>query len=229
MIKIIAVDDFAPALNRIDNYVNRLPGYKLLATASDGYELIQYCTRHKELPDIVLLDVLMPQLDGVSTMEYLGTYFPSVKVITLSTFEMEDVITDMLACGAWGYMFKDKGLDKLAEALKSVASGVPYVDPRLLFDVSRRASLIQKRQEERAHIFQQLGLSAREQQLVSLIVSNMDYADIGDILNVAPRTIENSVQALTKKMGITNGRPGLLMHCIRLGLTKMMNLRSVRE
>lgn len=229
MVKIIAVDDYAPALSRISRYIKNLSGYELLATAGDGYELIKLCNRQKELPDIVLLDVLMPKLDGVSTMEYMNTYFPSVKVIAVSTFEMEEVIMDMLACGAWGYVFKDQKLDKLAEAIKSVASGVPYVDPRLFFDVSRMPSLVKKRQEERDLIFKQFGLSAKEKQLVSLVVSNMDYTEIGDILNIAPKTIENSVRVLTQKMGITNGRSGLLIHSIRMGLAKMMNLRSARE
>ncbi len=223
------MDDYLPTLNRIDHHIKHLPGYKMLATANDGYELIKFCNRHKELPDIVLLDVLMPKLDGVSTMEYLNTYYPGIKVIAVSSFEIEDVIVDMLACGAWGYVFKDKGLEILTQALASVSAGMPYVDPRLSFDVSQRPSLIQKRQETRKAIFEEFGLSAREKELIGLIVSNMDYTEIGDLLNVAPKTIENTIFSINQKMGVTGGRPGLLMHSIRLGLTKMMNLRSARE
>ena len=229
MVKIIAVDDYLATLNRIASHINRLNGYEMLATANDGYELIKFCNQQKVLPDIVLLDVLMPKLDGVSTMEYLNTYFPTIKVIAVSSFEIEDVIIDMLACGAWGYVFKDKGLDILTQALESVSAGVPYVDPRLFFDISQRPLLIQKRQESREAIFQEFGLSAREKELIGLIVSNMDYTEIGDLLNVAPKTIENTISSINQKMGVTGGRPGLLMHSIRLGLTKMMNLRSARE
>ncbi len=229
MIKIIAVDDYLPTLNRIVNHIERLNGYQMITTANDGFELIKFCNQHKELPDIVLLDVLMPKLDGVSTMEYLNTYYPSIKVIAVSSFEIEDVIVDMLACGAWGYVFKDKGLDILTKAIVSISEGVPYVDPRLSFDVSQRESLILKRQETRKSIFQEFGLSAREQELIGLIVSNMDYTEIGELLNVAPKTIENTIYSINHKMGVSGGRPGLLMHSIRLGLTKMMNLRSARE
>ena len=229
MVKIIAVDDYLATLNRIASHIKRLNGYEMLATANDGYELIKFCNQQKVLPDIVLLDVLMPKLDGVSTMEYLNTYFPTIKVIAVSSFEIEDVIIDMLACGAWGYVFKDKGLDILTQALESVSAGIPYVDPRLFFDLSQRESLIQKRQESREAIFQEFGLSAREKELIGLIVSNMDYTEIGELLNVAPKTIENTISSINQKMGVTGGRPGLLMHSIRLGLTKMMNLRSARE
>jgi len=229
MIKIIAVDDYLPTLHRIASHIKRLDGYEMLATANDGYELIKFCNQEKRLPDIVLLDVLMPKLDGVSTMEYLNTYYPDIKVIAVSSFEIEDIIVDMLACGAWGYVFKDKGLDILTQAIVSVSAGIPYVDPRLSFDVSQRPYLIQKRQESRNAIFQQFGLSAREKELIGLIVSNMDYTEIGELLNVAPKTIENTIYSINHKMGVTGGRPGLLMHSIRLGLTKMMNLRSARE
>lgn len=229
MVKIIAVDDYLATLNRITHHVNRLNGYQIIGTANDGYELIKFCNQKKVLPDIVLLDVLMPKLDGVSTMEYLNTYFPAIRVIAVSSFDIEDVIIDMLACGAWGYVFKDKGLDILTQAIESVAAGIPFVDPRLSFDISQRPSLIQKRQESREAIFQQFGLSAREKELIGLIVSNMDYTEIGDLLNVAPKTIENTIYAINHKMGVSGGRPGLLMHSIRLGLTKMMNLRSARE
>lgn len=229
MIKVIAVDDYLTTLNRISHHIEQLNGYEMLATANDGYELIKFCNQQKVLPDIVLLDVLMPKLDGVSTMEYLNTYYPAIKVIAVSSFDIVDVIVDMLACGAWGYVFKDKGLDILTQALASVSGGVPYVDPRLSFDVSQRPSLIQKRQETRNAIFQEFGLSAREKELIGLIVSNMDYTEIGDLLNVAPKTIENSISSINQKMGVSGGRPGLLMHSIRLGLTKMMNLRSARE
>lgn len=229
MIKFIVVDDYLPALTRITNHVSKKAGYKLLATSNDGYELIKYCKQQKVLPDIVLLDVLMPKLDGVSTMEYLHIYYPSIKVIAVSSFEMDQVVIDMLAGGAWGYVFKDKGLDILSNALDAVLTNTAFVDPRLSLDATRRASLLVQRVAERNKAYTRFGLTKKEQELISLIVSNLSYAEIGELLNTAPKTIENTVTAINNKMGITNGRPGLLIHCIRMGLTKMMNLQSVRE
>jgi DNA-binding NarL/FixJ family response regulator len=226
MTKIMVVDDYAPSLNRIAKHISQLERYQVMATARDGYELLKFCYQKKTLPDIVLLDVLMPKLDGVSSMEYLNNYFPAIKVIAVSSFEMDHMVTDMLASGAWGYVFKDKGLDYLAEALHSVTNGVAYVDPRFLYDISLRESLMQKRKTERDAMFKQFGLSAREKEIIGLIVSNMDYAEIGKLLSIAPKTIENAVHTLTQKMGVTNGRSGLLIHSIRFGLAKMMNLRS---
>lgn len=229
MIKFMVVDDYLPTLTRIANHVSKKAGYKLLATSNDGYELIKYCKQQKVLPDIVLLDVLMPKLDGVSTMEYLHIYYPSIKVIAVSSFEMDQVVIDMLAGGAWGYVFKDKGLDILNNALDTVLTNSPFVDPRLSFDAAQRESLLVQRVTERNKAYTRFGLTKKEQELISLVVSNLSYAEIGELLNTAPKTIENTVTAINSKMGVTNGRPGLLMHCIRMGLTKMMNLRSVRE
>jgi DNA-binding NarL/FixJ family response regulator len=126
-------------------------------------------------------------------------------------------------------VFKDKGLDILTEALTSVIAGLPYVDPRLSFDASQRTVLMQKRRDEKEVLYKQLGLSAREKELLGLIVSTMDYHEIGELLNIAPKTIENTIHSINQKMGVTNGRSGLLMHSIRLGLSKMMNLRSLKN
>ena len=229
MIKIMVVYDYLPTLNRITNHIRHQKGYKIIATAADGFDLLKFCYKEKILPDIVLLDVLMPKLDGVTTMDYLNTYFPAIKVIGVSSFEIEQVVTDMLSSGAWGYVFKDKGLDILTEALTSVIAGRPYVDPRLSFEASQRTVLMQKRQEEKDGLYKQLGLCAREKELLGLIVSTMDYHEIGELLNIAPKTIENTIHSINQKMGVTNGRSGLLMHSIRLGLSKMMNLRSLKN
>ena len=108
MQKIIVVDDYLPSRNNIVKHVGKLGGYEIISTLTDGFELIRFCQQQKVLPDIVLLDVLMPKFDGVSTMEYMNTYFPAVKIIAVSSFELEKVITDRLSCGAWAIYLRIK-------------------------------------------------------------------------------------------------------------------------
>ncbi|MCK9404586.1 MAG: response regulator transcription factor [Chitinophagaceae bacterium] len=224
--KIMVVDDHVPSLLKISGYINSLKGYRMLGMAHDGHELIKFCCHQKELPDIVLLDVQMQKMDGVTAMEFMGSYFPAVKIIAISSHIDERVVSDMLASGAWGYVFKDKEMSMLYEALLAVESNQPYVDRRLFFDISQRGILIKQRQAEKEWLFKQYGLSPREKEILALLVSNMDYREIGEILNIVPKTIEHTVNNLTKKFDITNGRAGLLLQSLRLGLTKMANLQG---
>ena len=226
MIKIIVVDDYAPARTRIELYLKQLTGYHLLASVTDGFEVIKYCKKEKTLPDIIFLDMLMPILDGVSTMEYLHIYFPDIKVIGLSAHIEKEVVLTMLACGAWGYVFKDKCLDMIADALQSIKKDLPFVDPRMLIDASQRTHLIEKRAKERALGFEKLGITQKEKEIISLIVSTLNYAEIGTLLNITSKSVENAVQVLNTKLGVENGRAGLLLYSIRCGLAKMLNLES---
>jgi DNA-binding NarL/FixJ family response regulator len=219
------VDDYSPARVKISRSVESLKNYCLLGMAKDGHELIKFCYNQKELPDIVLLDVHMEKMDGVTVMEFMGTYFPDIKVIAVSAYETELVIIDMFSAGAWGYVFKDKELSMLSDALLSVESNMPYADPRLLFDITRRDILIEKRKAEKELLTKKYALTPREKEILGLIVSNMAYPEISQILNIAPKTIENTINTLNNKLGIENGWAGLLLHSLRIGLTKVVSLR----
>ena len=72
--------------------------------------------------------------------------------------------------------------------------------------------------------FEKFAFTSKEEKLIGLIVSNMNYAEIGEILSISPKTVENMVYKLTEKIGTSKGRPGLLMHSVRLGLTKMLTM-----
>lgn len=227
MKKIMIVEDSPRLLEKIAAHVNNHTTHQLLATAHDGYELIRFCYSQKILPDIVLLDVMMPKFDGVSTMEYLNAHFPQVRAIALSSHTSQRVVIDMMAAGARGYVMKDLQLSLLSEALSVVAKGGVFIDPRLLLDVSDHFALVQKRKHEREQSFASFRISEREQQVLGLIISNIDYAQIGEILHLAPKTVENIVTNLVKKMQTSNGRSGLLLQSVRLGMTKMMSPGSV--
>ena len=226
MVQIMVVDDCYSTLSRISKCITALPRYRLMGTAHDGHELIKFCYNQKELPDILLLDVHMHKMDGVTVMEFMGTYFPAIKVIAVSSYIDEPVISDMVAAGAYGYVFKDPEMSMLKEALQSVERDKPYADTRLLFDISQRDGLIKQRRAEKEWLFKQYELSRREREVLALLVSNMDYREIGEILNIVPKTIEYMVNSLTKKFGITKGRQGLILHLLRLGLAKVANLRG---
>lgn len=224
--KIMVVDDHAPSLLKITSHIKSFKKYRLLATACGGHGLIKYCYHQKELPDIVLLDVEMHKMDGVTAMEFMGMYFPEIKVIALSAHIDNQVVCDMLAAGALGYVFKDRELTCLEEAMDLVIAGKVYVDRRLFFDTSKRQILMEQRKFEKERLYLQYNLSRREKEILALLVSNMDYGEIGGILNISPKTIEHAVNSLTKKFDITNGRTGLLLHSLRVGLTRMVSLKQ---
>lgn len=86
---------------------------------------------------------------------------------------------------------------------------------------------MQERQEEKRSLHRKYGLSKREVEVLSLVVSNIGYKEISEILHIAPKTVEHTIQHITQKIGTVNGRWGLMLHSLRLGLTKMAHLQKM--
>lgn len=220
--KIMVVDDCLRSCKQISEQVSSLPKFKFMGMLHDGHELIKCCYQQKILPDIVLLDVHMPKMDGITTMNFMGEFFPAIKVIAVSAYTEADIISAMLAGGAWGYLFKHNSMNVLQEALMAIVANQPYVDDLLKYDVANRENLIRKRKLAKNQLFQEYSFNTREREVMGLVVSSISYQTIGEILNISPKTVETITHSLAKKIGVSNNRPELVLQSLRLGITKMM-------
>jgi len=187
----MVVDDYVPTLKKISTFVNQSEQYHVIASLMDGEEMVQYFRNNSVLPDIVVLDIQMWKMDGLTAMDYLHDFFPEIKVIAFSAFIQGNVVNDMFAGGAFAFIWKENYSFYLIEALKSLESGQPYIDPRIKFEIGTREYLMQERQKEKQSVYEQFKLTNRETEIVKLISFNKDYKHIYEVLKISPRAIKN--------------------------------------
>jgi len=187
----MVVDDYVPTLKKITTFVNQSEQYHVIASLMDGEEMVQYFRNNHVIPDIIVLDIQMWKMDGLTAMDYLHDFFPEIKVIAFSAFIQGNVVSEMFAGGAFAFIWKENYSYYLIEALKSLESGQPYIDPRIKFEIGSRENLMQERQKEKQTVHEQFKLTNRETEIVKLISFNKDYKHIYEILKISPGAIKS--------------------------------------
>lgn len=222
MITIAIVEDNRAVAIALEKLVGSFENCKVVTKQPHGFAFIQYCNTQKLTIDIVIVDINMPVMDGVSLTEHLTCYLPHISVIALSSYSSREMVENMLACGAKGYVCKASmmhqssdassiGLLLLQEAINTVAKQQYYIDPYILsqddftnappLDIE---SLVQKRQEERA-IAKQLGLTNCEIKSAYLYATtSASQKEIADSLAVTNKTTEKHVYAAKQKLQVSS-------------------------
>lgn len=213
---ITIVDDHAMFRKGLMMLINIFPDYKVLFDAANGKDLIrQLNPRH--LPDIVLLDIKMPEMDGYETAEWLRINYPEVKVLALSTMDADTAIIKMIRHGAKGYILKDADPSELKLAFDEVINrGYFYNDL-----VTRKVmQSINHLVDERNPLSTFTKLSERELQFLKLACSEKTYQEIAKEMFVSDRTVDGYRDVLFKKLNL-NTRVGLVMFAIKNGLVEL--------
>ena len=213
---IAIVDDHAMFRKGLIMLVNMFPNYKVLFDAGNGKEFIkQLNPRH--LPDIVLLDITMPEMDGYETAEWLRINHPDIKVLALSTMDADTAIIKMIRHGAKGYVLKDSDPSELKLALDEVLSrGYFYNDL-----VTRKVmQSINHLVDENNPLPTFAKLSDRELQFLKLACSEKTYQQIAKEMFVSDRTVDGYRDALFKKLNL-NTRVGLVMFALKNRLVEL--------
>ena len=187
---------------------------EILFEADNGIDL-QNKLDAKNLPDIILVDVNMPGMDGFATMQWLSKTYPQIKVLVVSMIEKEETVVRMLKLGAKGYLCKDVEPDELAKALEAIAKrGVYYTD----FVTGK---LIHSLQEgERPPVGPEITLNAQERKFVELACSELTYSEIADQMCLSPKTVDGYRSVLFDKLNVKS-RVGLVLYAIRHRLVKL--------
>ncbi len=243
MIKIMVVDDNSYQLQQIVKIINQIAGFKVITEAKDGAEAIRYLANSNNLPDVIILDIEMRPIDGVTTMDYINEHFSAIKVIGFSSHFKGHVISDMFACGAMGYLYKGEvietpfakqngipiyktkeGRGLLEVALESVVHNIPYVDERMDFDINSRTHLMNERQSLKNELGKKYRLTKKQKEIIGLNMFEVDYKTIATITNSSPRTVEATVNGLSKKFGVNKGKEGVMAFCMRFGASIIARL-----
>lgn len=204
-IRIAIADDHVVLRNGLAELVKKL-GYTVMLESSNGKELSE-SLEEGNLPDIVLMDISMPQMDGFETTQCLKSNYPEVKVLALSVYEDEGAIIRMLKNGARGYLLKSVETKDLQQAIDSVYSkGFYYTD--MITGAMLHAML----QDE--GFGKVASMNDREFHFLKLASTEMTYEKIADIMNVSPRTVDGYREALFEKLNVKS-RIGLVLFAIK--------------
>jgi DNA-binding NarL/FixJ family response regulator len=207
---IAIVDDHAMFRKGLAALIHFFPNYEVLFDAGNGKEFIDQLNE-KQLPDIVLLDITMPEMDGYATAEWIKDNHPAIKILALSTMDADTAIIKMIKSGAKGYILKDAEPAELQMAFDEVLNrGYFYndfVSRKVLHAVSQLADT-----NNPAVTF--VNLTSRETEFLKYSCTEMTYKEIADKMFVSVRTVEGYRDNLCEKLDL-KGRIGLAMYAIK--------------
>jgi two-component system, NarL family, invasion response regulator UvrY len=209
-LSVALVDDHTMLRNGLAILVNDLDGYEVVLQSDDGLEFTNNIIQQKLSPDIVLLDVSMPHMDGFETAKWISTNLPLAKILVLSMFDDEKSIIKMIRNGAKGYILKDSEPQELEIALNDIVhKGYHYsdlVNGKLIHAVYKLDE--QSDEEKRSK------LTNREIEFLKLSCSEMTYKEIANIMYLSVRTIEGYRDNLFIKLNLKT-RVGLVLYAIK--------------
>ena len=195
MIRVVIADDQPLVRTGLRMIVGSEPGMEVVAEAVDGAETIALCQEHA--PDVVLMDVRMPGVDGIEATRAVTRMEPAPRVLVLTTFDLDDVVYDALHAGASGFLLKDASEDRLVTAIRVVADGGSLFAP----SVTRR--LIEEFARHRSTPAPNLAaLTARETEMLALIARGLTNAEIAEASFVSENTVKTHVARILTKLDL---------------------------
>lgn len=207
---VVIVDDHLLFAQSLEILVSKLAGYEVLAILKNGKELTQYYNQKRRAPDLVLLDVKMPVMDGVQTMKWLKEHQPKQKVLALTMENDEETIIKMITAGARGYLLKDVHPDNFEFAMKMVIEQGFFYTEKVKSTIKYPGGI----KDESNH------LTNREWVFLKHACTEATYKEIAVAMDVSPKTIENYRVAVFRKLELKT-RVGVVIYCMRNNLFKM--------
>jgi DNA-binding NarL/FixJ family response regulator len=203
---VVVVDDHILLSQAISALVESFEEFKVLYHCKNGKELIeQFKLDAMNIPDVVLMDVNMPILNGIETTAYLKDHFPDVKVLALSIEEDENTILKMLRAGAKGYLMKDVKKAELQDALLEVIKN-GYYHTNTIAKI-----LVDSLRNKESGV---MALKEREVEFIKHACTEKTYREIADVMCLSPKTVEGYRDVLFEKLNLRN-RTGLVIYAIK--------------
>lgn len=210
--KVLLVDDHKIMREGISALLRKYSEFEVVGQAADGRQALEMASQLK--PDIVIMDVGMPNLNGVEATKQLLSIAPEVKVMALSTHSDGAVVAKMIKAGVLGYMLKESAFEELIEGLNTLQEGRTFLCNKISKVVfSEYVGLVTN-----AKIMDGDGLTSREREVLQLVAEGHTTKEIANILNLSTKTIDSHREHIMEKLGIRN-IAGLTKYAIREGLT----------
>jgi DNA-binding NarL/FixJ family response regulator len=211
-VRVLLADDQRLVRESLATMLGLLPGIELVGTASDGEEAVALAAEHS--PQVVLMDLRMPRVDGIEAIRRLREQQPEVRAIALTTFADDESVIGALRAGARGYLTKDAGAEDIRSAIFAVAAGEASLDPAVQHHVVAALA-----SDESAAPATELpdGLTPREAEILGLIAEGLTNAEIAERLVVSPTTVKSHINHLFAKAGVRD-RVQAVTYAYRKGL-----------
>jgi DNA-binding NarL/FixJ family response regulator len=216
-VRVLLADDQRLVRESLATMLGLLPRIELVGTASDGEEAVALAAEYQ--PEVVLMDLRMPRVDGIEATRRLREQQPDVRVIALTTFADDESVLAALRAGARGYLTKDAGADDIRAAIFAVAAGEAMLDPAVQHHVV--AALASGEAAEASGRGAELPdrLTPREAEILGLIAEGLTNAEIAERLVVSPTTVKSHINHLFAKAGLRD-RVQAVTYAYRKGLAR---------
>ena len=212
-IQVAITDDHTLLRNALARVVNSFDGYTVLLEADNGKDLRNKIMQHL-VPDVVLLDVNMPVMDGFETTQWLRKNYPFIKILALSMLSDEKTIIKMFRLGAKGYLLKNTDADELKKALDAVINKNVYLSEYV------SAKLVSGLHTDTGENIKPTLLNEREKEFLRWACTELTYKDIAEKMNLSPRTVDDYRQSLFTRLKV-HSRVGLVLYAIRNGIAEV--------
>ncbi len=221
MIRIMICDDQAIIREGLVTILSTDPEISVAGTAANGEELLAFLeqTDADSLPQVILLDLKMPIMNGISTAKAVRNRYPHIKILVLTTYDDESWVFDAIRSGASGYILKDTPKDDLLDAVKGTAVGDTYVDPSVAGKV---LSMVRGEYMEIPSTLQD-EFSDRELKILLLIARGYSNTEIAESLYLSPGTVRNYISAIFSRLGTTD-RTQAAIAALRNGLIRLQDI-----
>lgn len=190
-IRILLVDDHDMVRRGLAVFLMAFDDFELVGEAGNGQEAFERCAQLQ--PDVILMDLMMPIVDGVTAIRRIREAYPATQIIALTSFSEEKLVADAMQAGAIGYLFKNATVDELAAAIRAARVGLPTLAPEATRVLIRRAV------QPSAPGYD---LTDRERAVLQLLVEGRSNPEIADRLSVSRSTVKTHVSHILEKLGV---------------------------
>jgi len=216
MIRVLICDDQAIARHGLQMILSTAPDLQIIGQAQDGQEAVDLVAQHQ--PDLVLMDLKMPKLNGVQATRLIRQRFPAVQVLVLTTYDADEWVFDAVRAGANGYLLKDTPPPQLLAAIRNTVEGKTPVDPSI---AGKLFSSFAKQPMPRTNLLVE-ELSEREIEVLQLMAEGLTNAEIGAQIHLSEGTVRNYISTILSKLQVKDRTQAVVM-AIRYGLIDLHN------
>jgi len=214
-IRVLIVDDHEIVRRGLEFFLASQSGFEVVGEAKNGQEA--YALVKETNPDVVLMDLVMPEMDGMDAIRLIKSSFPQVEILVLTSFVDDDKVRTAIRNGAAGYMMKDASPIELARAIRAAAGGQVYLHP----EAARRLASIVRAKTDPAP--EPDVLTERELDVVRLVARGLSNQDIAEDLSISQKTVKAHVSNILGKLGLSS-RVQIALYALRQGIVPLDDL-----